>query len=96
MIKKELLKEYAGKLMFDMNEEEYVTLQNEFEVILKQVELIDQIDGVKEVKPMSFPFVTYDAKLREDKINQTIAVEDVLANADRSASDQVKVPKVVE
>ena len=40
MIEKEKLKDYAHKLMFDMNDEEYKTLQEEFETILKQMDLI--------------------------------------------------------
>lgn len=35
MIEKEKLKQYANKLMFDMDDSEYQTLQEEFEVILK-------------------------------------------------------------
>ena len=35
MIEKEKLKKYAKLLMFDMDEEEYSTLQEEFDIILK-------------------------------------------------------------
>ena len=35
MIEKEKLKQYANKLMFDMDGSEYQTLQEEFDVILK-------------------------------------------------------------
>ena len=38
MIEIEKLKDYANKLMFDMNDEEYKTLQDEFEIILKQMD----------------------------------------------------------
>ena len=38
MITKELLKKYASKLMFDMKDEEYETLQKEFDVMLKRIE----------------------------------------------------------
>ena len=43
MIAKEKLKDYANKLMFDMNDEEYTTLQEEFDIILKQANLIWKI-----------------------------------------------------
>ena len=39
MIEKEKLKQYANKLMFDMDDSEYQTLQEEFDVILKQMDL---------------------------------------------------------
>ena len=42
MIEIETLKKYAGKLLFDMKEEEYETLQKEFDVIIKQMELIEK------------------------------------------------------
>ena len=51
-----------------MNDEEYKTLENEFDVILKQMEFIDKIDGIEEVTPMTFPFELNldDDYLRED------------------------------
>jgi len=98
MIEKEKLQDYARKLMFEMNDEEYLTLQKEFDVILKQMEFIEKIPNIKEVKPMSFPFITYEAKLREDvtKDSDTLTIGEVLANTKHQVQDQVKVPKVVE
>ena len=96
MIEKELLEKYAEKLMFRMSEEEYNTLQNEFDIILKQMDLIGNIDGINEVEPMIFPFVTYEAELREDVIEDSLSVDEVLSNTKHQVRDQLKVPKVVE
>lgn len=96
MISKENLEKYAEKLMFRMNEEELNTLQEEFEIILKQMELIENIDGIKNVEPMIFPYVTYKAKLREDKTKESLTVGEVLSNSKHQLNDQIKVPKVVE
>lgn len=96
MIEKEYLKTLAGKLMFDMNDEEYETLQKEFDIILKQMDLIGKIEGIKDVKPMTFPFITYQAKLRKDVVKDELSVEDVLKNAKKTDRDSIKVPKVVE
>ena len=96
MIEKKKLKDYASKLMFDMNEEEYETLQQEFDVILKQMDLIGKIENIKDVKPMSFPYITYEAELREDEIGDYLTVNEVLENTKYQVNDQVKVPKVVE
>ena len=97
MIEKEKLKKYANKLMFDMDDSEYQTLQEEFEVILKQMDLISQIKDIDKVEPMTFPFFK-DTYLREDTINDAdvLTVSEVLENAKQIAKDQVKVPKVVE
>ena len=83
-------------LMFDMDEEEYTTLQEEFEVILKQMELIEKIEGIEKVEPMSFPFKNTDVTLREDEVGDYLTVGEVLENTKHQVSDQVKVPRVVE
>lgn len=96
MIEKEKLKEYAAKLMFDMDDAEYETLQNEFDVILKQMDLISKIPNIEEVEPMTFPFITYEQKLREDVVKDELTVGEVLENTQHEVNDQVKVPKVVD
>ena len=96
MIEKEKLKKYARLLMFDMDEEEYTTLQEEFDTLLKQMDLIGQIEGIEKVEPMTFPFKNTDATLREDEVGDYLTVGEVLANAKHQVSDQVKVPRVVE
>ena len=98
MIDKEYLKLLASKLMFDMNEDEYETLQKEFEIILKNMDKIDKIPGLSEVSPMSFPYVLYEQELRDDeyKEDEELATFDVIRNAKYTLNDQVKVPKVVE
>lgn len=95
MIEIEKLKDYANKLMFDMNEEEYKTLQDEFETILKQMDLIGQIPDIDKVSPMTFPFPNEDVSLREDKVGDYLTVSEVLENTTHQVNDQVKVPKVV-
>lgn len=98
MIEKEKLKKYANKLMFDMEDSEYQTLQEEFDTILKQMDLIGQIKDIKNVEPLFFSFKNPDAELREDEDDEgeTLTVDEVLSNAKNVLKDQVKVPKVVE
>ena len=96
MIEKEKLEMYAEKLLFKMNDSVYETLHQEFEVILKQMDLIGKIEGISEVEPMTFTFVTYDAKLREDEVKNTLETEDLLVNAKCHDRSQIRVPKVVE
>ena len=96
MVSKNDLKEYAKKLMFDMNEEEYATLEKEFEIILKQMDLISKIDNISEVSPMTFPFALEKVDMREDIVNNTIDFDDLKVNAKDYESNQIKVVKVVE
>lgn len=96
MIAKEKLKDYAGKLMFDMKDEEYETLSREFETITRLMDLIGEIDGINEVEPMTFPFELETVSLRDDSNFRTISVEDALKNSDSIKGREIKVPKVVE
>ena len=96
MIEKEKLEMYAEKLLFRMNDEEYTTLQQEFDVILKQMDIISKIEGISEVSPMTFPFEKEGTYFREDEVCDELPVEEVLANAKETSYEQVKVPKVVE
>ena len=96
MITKELLEQYAEKLMFKMNDEEYKTLEEEFKTILKQMDLIGEINEIKDVKPMTFPFRNEDVSLREDEIDNTLDTKELLINAKEYERNQIKIPKVVE
>ena len=95
MITKEKLKNYAGKLMVDMEDSEYDTLMQEFDVILKQMDLISKIDGIEKVDPMTFPYCIYHASLRDDEARECLTTEEALSNADEVKNNQVRVPKVV-
>ena len=96
MISKEMLKKYANNLMFDMSENEYETLQEEFQIITKQLELINDIPNIKNVEPMTFPFVLEEVELRDDIAASGIDNEDAFANCHGKKGRDVKVPRVVE
>lgn len=98
MITRDILDSLAKKLMFKMNEEEYQTLEKEFDVILKQMEFIDKIDGIEGVTPMTFPFELDldDSYLREDIYKNEIDFNDMIVNVKDYDDNRVKVPKVVE
>ena len=95
MVTKEKLKDYAGKLMFNMDDAGYDRTLEEFETIEKHMALIGEIDGIDNVEPMTFPYVIYHASLREDEAKDCLTNEEVLANAKEAKANQVKVPKVV-
>lgn len=96
MIEIEKLKNYAGKLMFDMKEEEYETLQKEFDVIIKQMELIENIEGIEDVEPMTFPVEVKLESLRDDNIERNVDNELILRNAKVTEGREVQVARVVE
>ena len=87
-ITRENIQDYALKLMFKMKDEE-------FETIIKQMDLIGKIEGIEKIEPMTFPFRNKDAKLRKDEATSTLTTEDAVKNAHETIYDEVKVPKVV-
>ena len=93
-ITRENIQDYALKLMFKMKEEEFDTFEKEFETIIKHMDLINEIEGIEKVEPMTFPFKT-DVKLREDVVTSTLTTDDAIKNAKDVVYDEVKVPKVV-
>jgi len=95
MVTKEKLKDYAAKLMFDMDDAGYERTLEEFETVEKHMALIGEIEGIDDVEPMTFPYVIYHASLREDEAKQCLNNEEVLANSKDTKANQVKVPKVV-
>ena len=95
MVTKEKLKDYAAKLMFDMDEAGYDRTLSEFETVEKHMALIGEIDGIDKVEPMTFPYVIYHSSLREDVAKDCLTNDEVLANAKETKANQVKVPKVV-
>ena len=93
---KETLKMLANKLMFTMDESEYDTLSEEFDTILKQMDLIGNIKGIENVEPMCYPFPIEGVCLREDKVVDELEIDEILQNSGSTLYNQVKIPKVVE
>ncbi len=93
---KETLKLLAKKLMFTMDEAEYDTLLDEFEIILKQMDLIGKIKNIDKVEPLIYSFELENVKMREDTVLDELPIEDILKNSGDTLYNQVKVPKVVE
>ena len=93
---KKALEMLAKKLMFTMDESEYETLSDEFEIILKQMDLIGKIKGISEVEPLIYPFPLDNVSMREDQVIDELPIDDILKNSGDTLYNQVKVPKVVE
>ena len=93
---KETLEILASKLMFTMEDDEYKTLSDEFEVILKQMDMIGKIENIQDVEPMVYPFELSDVCLREDIVKEELEIDDILINSGDNLYNQVKLPKVVE
>lgn len=96
MFTKEMINDYADKLLIGLTEEECDMIQNEFEEINRNMDLINKIENIKEVDPLSYPFETYIEELRSDEeISEEIQIEELLQNCDDYEGREVVVPKVV-
>lgn len=92
---KEEIINYADKLLIGLTEEEAKTTLEEFAVIDKKIDQINQIEGLEKVTPVFSPFDLYSAQLREDEAKESTLITDALANCEEVIDREIKVPKVV-
>ncbi len=93
---KEMVDSYADKLLIGLTEEENKLVLDEFDIIDKNMELITKIPNISEVTPMTHTLDDFTYELREDEYEESINIDDALANADSTEGRQIKVPNVVE
>jgi len=70
-------------------------LLKEFDIILDQLRLMEKIDGIDKVTPMTFPFDVSTSTLRDDISLPPLKRNEALKNAKNVKDDQIKLPKVV-
>lgn len=92
---KEMIDEYADKLLIGLTEEENKQVLDEFIEIDKQIDLINEIDDIKSVEPMTHTLDEFVFELREDAADESEDIEDILSNSDEHTEREIEVPKVV-
>jgi aspartyl/glutamyl-tRNA(Asn/Gln) amidotransferase C subunit len=93
---KEKIDYYANALLIGLTDEERDMIQREFDDIETSMELINKIDGIKEVEPQSYPFEMEALELRSDEDEgEEIPIDILLRNAGSVDGREVEVPKVV-
>ena len=93
---KEMVDDYADKLLIGLTEEENKMVLDEFDIIDKNIELVSTIPGIENVEPMTHCLDDFEYELREDITEESIPIEDLLRNCDEYNDREVEVPKVVE
>ena len=91
----DVLKDAANRLLFDMSEEQYRTLYEEFGILTKQMAKIGEIKGLEDYQPMTFPFDCTTSYLREDVAEKPLPRDEALKNAGNKQDNEIKLPKVV-
>ena len=93
---KEMVDDYADKLLIGLTEEENKMVLDEFEIIDKTIDVINEIPNIEKVNPMTHCLDNFEYELREDVPEESIPIEDLLANCDDSTVDgEVQVPRMV-
>ena len=92
----EMVIDYANKLLIGLTDEEVKMVLDEFEVIDKNISLVNEIPGIEKVETMTHCLDDFIYELREDVVEESIPIDDILANCDSYLNREVKVPKVVE
>ena len=92
---KEMVDDYADKLLIGLTEEENRMVLEEFDEIDANIDLINEIDGIGDVEPMTHCLDDFVYELREDVVEESVAIEDLLRNSDDTQDREIVVPKVV-
>ena len=91
----EMVDNFADKLLIGLSEEENKMVLDEFDIIDADLDLVNQIPNISEVEPMTHTLDDFEYVLREDIAEESIPIEDLLANCDETEGNEVVVPKVV-
>lgn len=93
---KEMVDSYADKLLIGLTDEENKMVLDEFDVIDKDIDIINTIDNIKNVKPMTHALDDQIIDtLREDVPSTSPNIDDLLSNAKQKIGREIEVPKVV-
>ena len=95
MFTKEVVDDLADKLLIGLTEEENKMVLDEFEIIDKTINTINEIKDIEKVEPMTHTLDDFEYELREDVVEESVPIEDLLSNCDVHSAREIEVPKVV-
>lgn len=87
-------KHLAHQIRIDLSEDEAQDIASEFDVLIKQMDLLDKID-TEDVLPMVYPFEEPTHFLRDDVVEEVFSQEEALKNAPQSKNGFFVTKKVV-
>ena len=93
---KETVDKLADLLMIGLTPEENKMVLDEFEIIDNNINKINKIKGIEDAVPMTHCLDDFECELREDIVEESPSIEELLQNCDNHDGREVEVPKVVE
>ena len=93
---KEMIDDYANKLLIGLTDEENKMVMEEFDAIDKDIDIINTIDNIESVEPMTHAIDSYATTLREDEAKTSPDVDDLLSNATHKIGREIEVLRVVK
>ena len=90
-----MVDDYAAKLLIGLTKEENKMVLDEFDIIDKNIDLINKIPNISEVEPMTHCLDESQATLREDIATDSVPIEDILRNSDDVEDREIVVPRIV-
>ena len=91
----ELVDNLADRLLIGLSREENKLVLEEFEAIDESIDLINKIEGIENIEPMTHCLDDFVYELRNDVVEESVSIEELLSNCDDTEADEVIVPKVV-
>lgn len=92
---KEKIENLADLLMIGLSSDEAQMVLDEFEIIDTNINKLNEIDGISNVEPMTHALDDFEFELREDIIEKSISISELLQNSDDTDDREISVPKVV-
>ena len=92
---KEMVDSYADKLLIGLTAEENKMVLDEFQDIDRNINIINEIPNIKDVKPMSYCLDDMGSHLNNDEVEETVPIEELLRNSGKTVGREVEVVKVV-
>ena len=92
---RDMVNDYAEKLLIGLTEEENKMVLEEFSIIDETINKINEIKDIDKVEPMTHCLDRYITELRSDEIEESIPIENLLQNCDLHTEREVELPKVV-
>ena len=91
----EVVDDLADKLLIGLTKEENKMVLDEFDKIDADIDKLNAIKGLDKVEPMTHCLDDFVYELREDEVEESVPIDDLLQNCDDYVDTEIKVPKVV-